>query len=127
MNAQTARNAGERARTLLIVEDDAVIRDALLDGFCDEGFYVQTAGDGAEALEILGGDLPDLVLLDLMMPGMNGWEFLEVVRSRPRLSALPIFVLTAAANAGKLPAGYPVFFKPLKLNDLNSTVRAYLA
>lgn len=110
----------------MIVEDDGVIRDALLEAFCDLGFYVQTAADGAEALELVGEDRPDLVLLDLMMPRMTGWQFVDEIRKRPRLAGLPIFVLTAARNVGNVPAGYPVFVKPLRIWDLSSSVRALL-
>jgi len=81
----------------MVVEDDADIREglgALLDA---EGYTVTMASDGREALDVLGasGTKPGLILLDLMMPNMNGWQFLEAVKDRPTAASIPIVVMSA--------------------------------
>ncbi len=86
------------ARSVLVVDDDPFIVEALAELLHDEGFAVRTAYNGREALEALRASCPDVILLDLMMPIMDGWEF---ARERHRLNLCPnarIVVLTAAAD-----------------------------
>jgi CheY-like chemotaxis protein len=84
------------AGSVLIVEDDHDVRDSLRDVLEDAGFMVSAAGDGAEALKLLRGGLrPGVILLDLMMPRMNGYEFRAEQRRDPSLSDIPVVVLTA--------------------------------
>jgi CheY-like chemotaxis protein len=84
-----------------------------------EGFRVETAEDGKEALALLGAsERPDLVLLDLMMPGMNGWQFLAEIARKPSLKAIPVVVFTAAARV-EVPPGAAAFArKPIDLRSL---------
>ena len=87
-----------RAARILVVEDDENIRelvDVILSG---AGYEVVTAPDGAAALQAVGSARPDLVLLDMRMPIMDGWEFARQYRARPEPPA-PIVVLTAARDA----------------------------
>lgn len=87
-----------RAARILVVEDDENIRelvDVILSG---AGYEVTTAPDGAAALRVVGNARPDLVLLDMRMPIMDGWEFARQYRARPEPPA-PIVVLTAARDA----------------------------
>jgi CheY-like chemotaxis protein len=94
---QPPQAAHAQPRTVLLVEDDPGIRDALREFLEQEGYPVEVAGNGREALEVLHRDLeqPGLILLDLMMPVMNGWEFLEAVRNQPAALGVPIVVLSA--------------------------------
>jgi len=86
---------------ILLVEDDAGARDALSDILRDEGFEVATAENGREALSYLEtAPAPCLILLDLVMPVMDGWEFRERQLREPRLQAIPVVVLTATAGQG---------------------------
>ncbi len=82
-------------RRVLVVEDDAVTRTALRKEMEDEGWEVVEAEHGRAALERTTGRVPDLVLLDLMMPEMNGFEFLEALRQRDEWRGVPVVVLTA--------------------------------
>lgn len=86
---------------LLIVEDDQDIAEAIRDLLEEEGFSVARACDGQEALNYLGrcAELPRLILLDLMMPGMDGFAFREAQRADPRLASVPVVVMTANAQA----------------------------
>jgi two-component system, OmpR family, response regulator len=112
--------------TLLVVEDDAGIRTALLEALTAEGFVVELAANGAEAISFMIKSRPDLVLLDLMMPHMTGWQLLDEIRRLPRLADIPVFVVTAAQYAGRAPAGYPIFVKPLSLQYLVRSIRSLL-
>ncbi len=83
-------------RPILIVEDDLDIRDALREILEDEGYDACEAANGAEALEVLDHvPKPGLVLLDLMMPVMDGYQFLEVFRANPAFADVPVVVVTA--------------------------------
>jgi CheY-like chemotaxis protein len=85
------------SRRVLIVEDDSAIRGALTDALQDEGFDVATAANGRQALERLrGGPLPAAIVLDLMMPVMDGWDFRNAQLQDPRLRQIPVVVVTAA-------------------------------
>src|SRR5580692_4244467 len=69
---------------LLVVDDDADLRDALTDVLGEAGYHVETAIDGSDALvRMQGRPLPDLIVLDLLMPVMNGWTFMAELKARP--------------------------------------------
>jgi CheY-like chemotaxis protein len=112
------------ARDVLLVEDDHVIRDELAEILRREGFTVITAMNGREALEQLERFDCKVLVLDLMLPVMSGWELAEALRSDARFSALPILTITAVANAQRAPAG-PIFLKPLNVESLIRAVSAF--
>jgi two-component system, chemotaxis family, chemotaxis protein CheY len=84
------------ARTVLLVEDDYDVRETIAEVLADEGYDVVTAVDGQDALDKLrAGARPFAILLDLMMAGMNGFQFRAEQRADPALAAIPVIVLTA--------------------------------
>jgi PAS domain S-box-containing protein len=87
----------ERAQTLrvLVVDDEGADRKLLTDLLAAEGGHVRTAEDGRQAIEILDHFRPDLVVLDLMMPGMDGFDVVEAIRARPEYQDVPILIVTA--------------------------------
>ncbi len=85
-------------RQVLVVDDDADIRSFVGDFLSDEGYQTRTAVDGGEALEILGGWQPSVILLDLMMPEMDGWTFLACQEADPELAHVPVIVISATYN-----------------------------
>lgn len=112
-----------------MVDDDPDILEALAEILEVEGFEVRRARNGQEALEQLGPPAPKLILLDLMMPVMDGWEFVQRLPHRHSGQAIPIVILSAdrnvAAKAKELGAvGY--LAKPFELNDLLELVRRSL-
>lgn len=84
------------ARRALVVEDDAPTRMMMRRLLIGEGWQVAEAGDGREALERMGRERPDIILLDLMMPEMDGFEFLAACRKVPDFAGIPIIIVTAA-------------------------------
>ena len=96
MTTQAAEANRERMRQkVLVVEDEADIRELLRYNLAQEGFMVEEAGDGAEALDRISRRAPDLLVLDLMLPQMSGLELCRRMRSNPETAKLPILVVTA--------------------------------
>ena len=115
------------AASILVVEDHADLRDLLAVLLESEGFTVQTATNGVEALQCLDRARPSLILLDLMMPVMSGDEFRERQLADPRHCDVPVICMTAAhdgaARAARLNAD-EYFQKPLDFDQLLTVVRA---
>src|SRR5437868_985811 len=86
---------GRRERHVLIVEDESPIRGMLADLLSDAGYAVLEAADGVEALHQLKAARPDLIVLDLMLPGMSGWQFLERSRKQLEQRNIPVVILSA--------------------------------
>jgi CheY-like chemotaxis protein len=80
---------------ILVVDDDVVIRSMVAEALEFEGYEVSRASDGSEALRITDRWRPDVIVLDLMMPGMDGWTFREEQRKRPRIANIPVVILSA--------------------------------
>jgi len=79
---------------VLVVEDELMMRDLVVRKLAANGFDVKIAADGKEALEVWRSEVPDLVLLDLVMPEMDGFEVLKQIRSEPHLANTPVIVLS---------------------------------
>jgi two-component system, chemotaxis family, chemotaxis protein CheY len=117
---------GEPPR-VLVVDDDAGIRDLLDLALADAGYAVALAADGAVALALVDAVAPDVILLDMRMPVLDGWAFAEAYRRRPGRRA-PIVAMTAARDAPGSAAqiaatGY--LAKPFDLADLLACVARY--
>jgi CheY-like chemotaxis protein len=114
---------------ILIVEDDTDLRQALTQILADEGYRVDGAEHGLSALEQLrDGRRPCLILLDLTMPVMNGWQFRDEQRQDPSLAAIPVVVISAGANLSEQigPLGIQDYIrKPIQLGQLLATVQRY--
>jgi CheY-like chemotaxis protein len=108
--------------SVLVVDDERDIREAVAEVLKDEGYEVLDARDGAEGLRQLRAHHPSVVLLDLMMPGMNGWEFCAARKRDPELSAIPVIVISALGNVSGVDAE-AFLQKPFELEALLSTVR----
>jgi CheY-like chemotaxis protein len=110
---------------LLVVDDDVELCQSLADALTDAGYDPVTAGDGARALA-LSHDMPapQLILLDLMMPEMNGWEFREVQLRDQSVKDIPVVVMTASRDLRHHPVDADAFlFKPFTLDDLLEQVQ----
>ena len=107
---------------ILVVEDEMESRETLREILELEGYKVRTAVNGREALDTLTaiGDEICIVLLDLFMPVMDGWQVIDELKASGRLASTQIVVITSAAH--RAPAGIPVFQKPLDLDKVMSKV-----
>jgi CheY-like chemotaxis protein len=118
------REQQEHFASVLLVEDDADIRDAVSSVLEAEGYTVLTAENGEQALAILDRGQPCVVLLDLMMPVMSGWEFMKVVKQNRRLDDMPVVVVSAYSER-KAEGVRRVLKKPLDVNALLQAVAEY--
>jgi two-component system response regulator RegX3 len=114
------------ARTILVVEDEPTLRETLAEALETDGFAVRTAADGPTAVSSFREQQPDLVLLDLMLPGMSGIDVTRLLRSE---SAVPIVMLTARDSEVDKVVGLELgaddyVTKPFSLRELSARIRA---
>ncbi|HTP26423.1 MAG TPA: response regulator [Anaeromyxobacteraceae bacterium] len=116
------------ASSVLIVEDDADLRAVLVEALTMEGYAVQKAANGGDALDIARMVPPGLIILDLMMPVMDGWEFREHQKRDQRLRQVPVVAMSAALPyLGRHPIDVDGFIcKPMELSALLSLVRRFV-
>ncbi len=124
-------NSGPRHK-ILITDDDPVIIELLQVNLEFEGYDVITAADGLEAVERAARDTPDLVILDIMMPRMDGWTARAEMLKDPRTAEIPVIFLSARAQQADLRKGYESGvaayvtkpFEPVELLDLIEQILA---
>ena len=113
---------------ILLVDDNAVVRDMLVDLVGSLGYMADAASGGAEALALFDRNRYDIVLTDLLMPGMSGWEVLAGVRQRdPRM---PVVIITGTPAVGDPRAAQPgvaVLKKPIDVKALDETIKQKLS
>ena len=125
------RQPGDAGPRVLVVDDDPVIRATVADVLLDEGYLVDQAADGAEALRLAIQFLPDAIVLDLMMPVLDGWAFVDRFRMVPHADEVPIVVMSAthglSQSAERLRAMgvRAVVAKPFDLEALLAIVQRY--
>jgi two-component system response regulator MprA len=129
MTMSNVSNNDPAAQRVLVAEDDQGLRESLERVLRFEGYRVALAKDGAEALELVGQDAPDLLLLDVMMPHVDGLAACRTLRQRG--SSLPILMLTARHTVSDrvdgLDAGADDYLvKPFAVDELLARVRALL-
>ncbi|MBE0555518.1 MAG: response regulator [Rhodobacteraceae bacterium] len=120
------------AGRVLLIEDETNIAEAIRFILTRDGCEVEVLGDGAAALERLSGALPDLVILDLMLPGLSGLEVLAALRADRRTAALPVMMLTAKGQGRDREAaeraGVSAFMaKPFANAEMRAKVRELMA
>ncbi|MCJ7737691.1 MAG: hybrid sensor histidine kinase/response regulator, partial [Anaerolineae bacterium] len=118
-------------RAVLVVEDSASLRMAIASMLEQDGYTVLSAADGMQALEVMEGNQPDLVLADIAMPVMDGYEFYRAVRERPEWTSIPFIFLTGRSQhkdviKGKSLGVEDYLVKPVDPEELLVTLRARL-
>ena len=114
----------KKNRTVLVVDDDDGIREAVRNVLEEEGCIVHTACNGREALDTLSTiPRPCLILLDLMMPVMDGWEVMEALKADDASAAIPVAVVSSLFSRDDYAARF--FRKPIALETLIEVVRAH--
>ncbi len=113
----------EHDRLIIVVDDDNDLRETLFELLAEEGYDARCFGNGRAAIDYLRGAQPDdpprLILLDLMMPEMDGWQFREVQLRDDRLADIPVVVMTASRALADNPiSASEILFKPMGLDDL---------
>ncbi len=117
--------SGGARPVILVVEDDPDALEALGDLLESHGYAVTSARHGAEALDLLGRlPLPRLIVLDLLMPTMDGWEFRRRQKNDPRIAHIPVVVVSASSAAKPIEADI-VLRKPVDIDRLLETIASY--
>ena len=116
---------------VLVVDDDPEIVDAVGEALQDDGYLVETATDGATALKRVLEAPPDLIVLDVRMPNLNGWEFCEIVRRQSHTRDVPVLFLTACSEVrdqitAMQVGGSDHLPKPFRLAALRDKVRSLI-
>jgi CheY-like chemotaxis protein len=110
---------------VLVVDDEATIRDLIAEALCEAGYRVETAANGVEAFGIMQRELPRAIVLDLMMPQLDAEGFVELTRLNPQFASIPILVVTAAyaaLDAAERLGARACLTKPFELDTLVETV-----
>jgi CheY-like chemotaxis protein len=112
---------------VLIVDDDPDIRDSLREVLEDEGYEVASVANGREALDHLKASSPRpcVILLDLMMPVMDGWQFRKEQKQDPAIANIPLIVITATGKRPVLIDADELVMKPLDLGRLFEAIERY--
>jgi CheY-like chemotaxis protein len=113
---------------ILVAEDDPALREALRDVLALIGYAALTVSDGTQALAAARADPPDLIILDHLMPGLDGLSVLRALQADPRLKGIPVILLTGAAyDLPPQPGVAAIIGKPFQMVALQNTVRSLLA
>jgi DNA-binding response OmpR family regulator len=111
-----------RGHRVLVIEDDRDMREALVEVLQLEGYEVEAAGNGADGLALARSHRPDVILLDLMMPIMSGWEFRAAQLKDARLAQVPVIVMSAYHSDLDVVESIP---KPFHLDDMIAAIRRH--
>jgi CheY-like chemotaxis protein len=125
--AKSRASTKSETKTILVVDDDSAIRDAVQELLEDHGYEVVLAGDGVEALERLAAMAapPSLILLDLKMPRMDGWEFLTERNGSVSGARVPVVLLSGMTFIRDAPGVVDFLAKPLRPDKLLDCVRRF--
>jgi len=118
-------------KRILIVDDDTEIRDLLEFDISSSGYYTDTASDGMEGLNKALNNKYDLILLDVMMPNMDGWDTLKAIRKNKNTEYIPVIMITAVSEDQKMVSGLKIgaddyIVKPFILPNLLARIEAVL-
>lgn len=125
------RRSATTGQRVLVIEDEPDIADLLVYNLEREGYLVTSIDDGGEGLDAARRDVPDLVLLDLMLPGMDGLEVCRGLRAEPRTAAIPVIMVTAKGEESDVVLGLGIgaddyIAKPFSPRELIARVKAVL-
>jgi CheY-like chemotaxis protein len=120
------------SRRILVVDDDPRLLHVVAMYLSIEGYEVDTAGNGEEGLRLLEQRRPDLVILDIMMPGIDGLEACRRIKSNPETRSIPVVLFTALSRTddvenGRAAGANRFINKPFSLIGLGAVIRSFLA
>jgi two-component system cell cycle response regulator DivK len=115
------------AKKILVVEDNPANMKLVIAALKPHGYQIQQATDGEEALEVAAKDVPDLIIMDMRLPKMSGWEATKKLREMPEFSKIPVIAVTAYAMKGDedraLAAGCNTYLaKPINVRELRRVI-----
>lgn len=117
------------SKTILVVEDDTDMRALIKRTLLNAGYAVNAAGNGLEAAATCLTSTPDLIISDVHMPRMNGFEMIKILKSEPTMAGIPVIFLTADSTGqerGNELGAVAYLTKPLRMDDLIATMTKHL-
>jgi len=121
-------DAVNAAKAILVVDDEPAILESIVEVLRDEGYAVESARNGQAALLVFEQSAPDLVLMDVMMPGLDGRAAYLAMRAHPRGQDIPVVLMSAAADPNRLAPSVTAFLpKPFDLDQLLDLVAQLLS
>ena len=126
------RQGNANGKRILIVEDDRLSMTLLSDFLNAHGYRVLKTSDGSEAIKLARDERPDLILMDVRLPGINGFEATRLLKQDDQTKAIPVIAVTAFATAGDetkaLESGCAAYItKPVNVGELLRTIRLFLS
>ncbi len=120
------------SKVILVVDDSSTVRKFVSVSLSMQGFKVITAGDGMDALEKLPAEKPDLIITDLNMPNMDGFEFIRTLRENPDYQDIPVIILTSLSDKtnkelGLKSGAHSYLIKPFSLEKIQYEVSKYVS
>jgi CheY-like chemotaxis protein len=117
------------AKSVLIIEDDTAVRETIQEILEIQGYKVFSAANGKEGTEVLKTCVPSpsVILLDLMMPVMNGWQFLDIQRNDPKLRDIPVVICSAYKETARAVKPNAFIEKPVQFKALLGAIKAFCA
>jgi len=127
----TTAQSSEGMKQVLVVDDDPMVVKVLRDSLERVGYRVRTAYHGLEALQAVKDQRPDLIILDILMPMLDGFKVARILKFDKRYQSIPIVVLTSRATEGERKMGQQVgadefLYKPFRLPQVLDVVGRYL-
>jgi CheY-like chemotaxis protein len=125
--AQPSPNGHLRQTTVLVIDDDANVRDLMQRTLVKEGFHVDVAADGPRGIELAKQLRPAVITLDVMMPGMDGWAVLTALKADPDIADIPVIMLTIVddRNMGFALGAADYFTKPIDWKRFSATLKKH--
>lgn len=127
----TAKNVQPMPPKILVVDDEALVRNMVCDGLAAVGHPVLTASSGEEALQVVEAERPACILLDIMMPDLDGYDTCAALKSDPKTASIPVLLVSATTNPqvmdlAKRAGAVTVLRKPVRMDELRRTISRVL-
>ncbi len=113
-----------KEKLILVIDDDKELLELMVDILTPDGYRVITAENGLVGLQMARENMPGVILLDVMMPVLDGYGFLDAQRKDPTIASIPIIVLSAGVMLDRIPKGIPRLPKPPALLVLFALIEA---
>ena len=127
----TTKNVQPMPPKILVVDDEALVRNMVCDGLAAAGHPVLTASSGEEALQVVEAERPACILLDIMMPELDGYDTCAALKSDPKTASIPVLLVSATTNPqvmdlAKKAGAVTVLRKPVRMDELRRTISRVL-
>jgi len=121
------KNVRTMSSKILVIDDEALVRSMMCDGLAAAGYAVSAASSGEEALQVVQADRPECILLDIMMPDLDGYDTCAALKADPRTASIPVLLVSATTDArvmeqAKRVGAATVLRKPVRMDELQRVI-----